>query len=182
MDQNIPANEALGLLKKGNSRFLSEPSIGNVSSDRRRFTSEYGQHPYAVIVTCSDSRVIPESIFSAGIGDLFVVRSAGNTVDRFVLDSLEYAVGHLGCNLVLVMGHTHCGAVMTALHQDEGYGISIIEDIRQCIGGETDPDKAVLINIRTSLQRIRDDMGREGLTVEGAMYHIDTGMVDFLEE
>ena len=181
MESNVSAAEALDLLKRGNAEFLSEPHIGNISVDRRHFTNDYGQHPYAAVVTCSDSRVIPEVIFSAGIGDLFVIRSAGNTVDRFVLDSLEYAVGHLGCNLVLVMGHTKCGAVMTALHQDEGYGNSIIQDIIECVGDETDPDKAVLINIRTSLQRIRDDMGREGLTVEGAMYHIDTGVVDFLD-
>lgn len=181
MEANIPAEEALRILKRGNSEFVSNPRIGNISPDRRRFTSEYGQHPYAVVVTCSDSRVIPEAIFSAGIGDLFVIRSAGNTVDRFVLDSLEYAVGHLGCNLVIVMGHTSCGAVLTALEKDEGYGINIIEDIRRCIGCEKDPDKAVLINVRTSIQRIVRDMGREGLTVEGAMYHIDTGVVDFIE-
>ena len=181
MESNISADEAVELLKKGNREYVANPHIGNISPERRRFTTECGQHPYVAIVTCSDSRVIPEAIFGAGIGDMFVIRSAGNTVDRFVLDSLEYAVNHLGCNLVLVMGHTSCGAVMTALHQDEGYGNSIIEDIIKCIGDETDPDKAVLININTSLQRIRDDMGRDGLTVEGAMYHIDTGVVDFFE-
>ncbi len=181
MESNISADEALELLKKGNREYVANPHIGNISPERRHFTTECGQHPYVAIVTCSDSRVIPEAIFSAGIGDMFVIRSAGNTVDRFVLDSLEYAVNHLGCNLVLVMGHTSCGAVMTALHQDEGYGNSIIEDIIKCIGDETDPDRAVLININTSLRRIREDMGREGLTVEGAMYHIDTGVVDFIE-
>ena len=181
MESNISAEEALELLKKGNREFLANPHIGNISQERRRFTKDYGQHPYVAVVTCSDSRVIPEAIFSASIGDMFVIRSAGNTVDRFVLDSLEYAVNHLGCNLVLVMGHTSCGAVLTALEKDEGYGINIIEDIRRCIGCEKDPDKAVLINVRTSIQRIVRDMGREGLTVEGAMYHIDTGAVDFIE-
>ncbi len=181
MEVNISAEDALEILKRGNSDYVKCPHIGNISQERRAFTSEFGQHPYAAIVTCSDSRVIPEAIFSAGIGDLFVIRSAGNTVDRFILDSLEYAVGHLGCNLVVVMGHTDCGAISTAMSHTVGHVISIIEDIRKFIAGEEDPYQAELKNIKASVDRIRRDMGRENLVVEGAHYHIDTGVVDFID-
>lgn len=181
MEANISAEDALEILKKGNSDYVKCPHIGNISQERRAFTSEFGQHPYAAIVTCSDSRVIPEAIFSAGIGDLFVIRSAGNTVDRFILDSLEYAVGHLGCNLIVVMGHTDCGAISAAMSHTVGHVISIIEDIRSFIGGEEDPYQAELKNIKASVNRIRRDMVRENLVVEGAHYHIDTGVVDFID-
>ena len=91
--KGMPAGQALERLKEGNRRFLvSEKGSGDVSPSRRRETEELGQHPYAVVVTCSDSRVVPESIFSAGIGDLFVIRSAGNIVDGCTLGSIEYAV------------------------------------------------------------------------------------------
>ncbi len=181
MEANISAEEALEVLKRGNAGFVSDPHIGNISLERRAFTAQYGQHPYAVIVTCSDSRIIPEAIFSAGIGDLFIIRSAGNTVDRFILDSLEYAVEHLGCNLVVVMGHRNCGAIDTAISTDVDHTISIIEDIRRFIGDEKDPYKAELLNIKASVDRIRNDMARENLLVIGAHYHIETGDVDFLD-
>ena len=95
--KGMPAGQALERLKEGHRRFLvSEKGSGDVSPSRRRETEELGQHPYAVVVTCSDSRVVPESIFSAGIGDLFVIRSAGNIVDGCTLGSIEYAVEHIG--------------------------------------------------------------------------------------
>ena len=88
----------------------------------RKFTYEHGQHPHAIIVTCSDSRVIPETIFSAGLGELFVIRVAGNVIDDHQLGSIEYAAGHLGSPVVVVLGHTHCGAVDAAINSDpEGY-------------------------------------------------------------
>src|SRR5262249_35121861 len=81
----------------------------------RRTEEAKGQHPYAVIVSCSDSRVPPELVFDAGIGDLFVIRTAGNRLDDLVLASIEYAVEHLGCSLVVVLGHERCGAVTAAV-------------------------------------------------------------------
>ena len=96
-------------------------SIGNKqylkTSDEalRLDTAENGQHPYAIVVCCSDSRVIPEQIFSADIGDLFVIRVAGNVLDQHQLGSIEYAAGHLHCQHIIVLGHTGCGAVTAAL-------------------------------------------------------------------
>ena len=114
---NISADEALMRLREGNARYLqAENAAGDVSPALRRTTFEHGQHPYAIVLACSDSRVIPEAIFSAGIGELFVIRVAGNVVDNHQLGSIEYAEDHLGCNLVVVLGHTACGAVDAALH------------------------------------------------------------------
>lgn len=107
----INAEDALLKLKEGHARFLSEtlnPRTSN-SEDRRKLSE--GQHPFAVVLCCSDSRVVPEIIFDCQLGELFVIRNAGNVVDEDVLGSVEYAVEHLGCPLVVVMGHSSCGAV-----------------------------------------------------------------------
>ena len=109
----MTADEAIEKLKSGNMRYLlMNSNSGNVSAALRKFTYEHGQHPHAIIVTCSDSRVIPETIFSAGLGELFVIRVAGNVIDDHQLGSIEYAAGHLGSPVVVVLGHTHCGAVV----------------------------------------------------------------------
>ena len=103
----MTADEAIEKLKSGNMRYLlMNSNSGNVSAALRKFTYEHGQHPHAIIVTCSDSRVIPETIFSAGLGELFVIRVAGNVIDDHQLGSIEYAAGHLGSPVVVVLGHT----------------------------------------------------------------------------
>ncbi len=181
---HVPADEALIRLKEGNARFVDAGAYsGDISLDRRMSCAEHGQHPYAVIVTCSDSRVIPEIVFDAGIGDLFIIRSAGNVVDGCTLGSIEYAVGHMGCDLVVVMGHTSCGAIAEALKGfHEGHSIEIIEDICCGIGDEKDPFKASCLNVRNSVRLISEDIGdRHDVGIIGAMYHIDTGIVDFLD-
>ena len=123
---------ALERLKKGNEESLLEGnSIGDLSLNRKKETSENGQHPYAVILTCSDSRVIPEAIFHAGIGDLFVIRVAGNVIGEDTLASIEYGLTHLGAETVLVLGHTHCGAVTAAI-QGEAHGY-IAKSIQICL-------------------------------------------------
>lgn len=183
--KGMPAGQALERLKEGNRRFLvSEKGSGDVSPSRRRETEELGQHPYAVVVTCSDSRVVPESIFSAGIGDLFVIRSAGNIVDGCTLGSIEYAVEHLGCDLVVVMGHTHCGAVAAALEGlDEGHVGLILDEVRAGIGEEKDPDRACILNIRHSMDVIGKDLPlKDGAVIVGALYDIGSGRVDFLRD
>ena len=97
--ENLSASEALEKLKAGNQRYLSATANpGDVSPKIRHKTCTEGQEPYAIVITCSDSRVIPESIFSAGIGELFVIRVAGNVMDKHQLGSVEYAADHLGCN------------------------------------------------------------------------------------
>ena len=182
--KGIPAEEARNRLVAGNELFVRTGlDSGNYSEERRVDTAENGQSPYAVIISCSDSRVIPEAIFSAGIGDLFVIRSAGNTIDTCALGSIEYAVEHLGCNLVIVMGHTGCGAVTAALMDHKGLKVtSILDQIRDVAGGETDHTRVAELNALGSVRVIAEDLRMdEGVEVVGAMYDIRTGAVRFLD-
>ena len=104
-------------LKSGNELFLQTgKNEGDVSLAIRKKTAEEGQHPYAIVITCSDSRVIPDAIFSAGIGELFVIRVAGNVLDNHQLGSIEYAFSHLDANVIIMLGHTKCGAISAAQH------------------------------------------------------------------
>ena len=187
--QNLSADEAIARLREGNERYLAATrGLGDVSPQLRQATFEGGQHPFAIVLACSDSRVIPEAIFSAGIGELFVIRVAGNVVDNHQLGSIEYAEDHLGCNLVVVLGHTACGAVDAAMHH-EPYGTVrfITDEIAEAIGDERDEAAACLANVAHSVARIeesrkvRDDEAAHGLRVVGALYHTNTGVVEFLE-
>lgn len=182
----VTSTEAVRRLRDGNEKYLAAATpLGDVSPERRVRTYREGQSPYAVIITCSDSRVIPESIFSAGIGELFVVRSAGNTIGAGELGSVEYALSHLGCKLVVVMGHTCCGAVDAAMHHggEEGYIKPITDEISRAIGGESDSERACALNVENSVSVLREKLGpREAVSVLGAMYHIDDGRVEFLSD
>ena len=175
-------------LQKGNAAYLdAKNTVGDISSEVRADTAENGQHPYAIVITCSDSRVIPEAIFNCGIGDLFVIRVAGNVIDNHQLGSIEYAADHLGTKLILVLGHTGCGAVDAAIsHDPQGYIKFITDEISLAIGYETDPYKASCLNVQHSIEVIESSLAIQhdeelGLAVVGAMYHIDTGEVEFLE-
>lgn len=182
VEPKFTAKDALERLKNGNKKFLSAKSpIGDVSPKVREKTAREGQFPYAVIVTCSDSRVVPESIFSAGIGELFIIRVAGFVVKEVELGSIEYAVDHLGTPLVVVLGHTQCGAVGTALihHEVEGALKSIIDEITAAIGDETNPLEAVKLNVKNSCKVIEAD--KISAKVVGAVYHINNGEVEFLD-
>ena len=190
VDFIMSPQEAISRLQEGNQRYItSMQCIGDTSSAQREKTLTEGQNPYAVIVTCSDSRVIPEAIFSAGIGDLFVIRIAGNVMDDHQLGSIEYAAEHLGCSLVVVLGHPHCGAVDAAMnHEPEGYIKFITDEILKAIGDETNEYRACCLNvmhskatIEASLQ-IQKDEKEYGLKVIGAMYHLEDGSVEFLDE
>lgn len=190
VDFIMTPQEAISRLQTGNKRYIaSMQCIGDTSQSQREKTLSEGQNPFAIIVTCSDSRVIPESIFSASIGDLFVVRIAGNVMDDHQLGSIEYAVEHLGCSLVVVLGHTHCGAVDAAMnHKPDGYIKFITDEIVKAIGGETDEYRACCLNvlhskavIESSLQ-IQKDESEYGLKVIGAMYRLEDGTVEFLDE
>lgn len=184
---NLTASEALEKLKQGNKRYLKATSNpGDISPDLRKSTCENGQSPYAIIVTCSDSRVIPESIFTAGIGELFVIRVAGNVMDNHQIGSVEYAADHLGCNLVVVMGHDHCGAVDAAInHEPAGYIKYITDEIRKAIGDEKDDLCACCLNVKRSVSVIKESLNikdeENGLKVCGAIYHINDGSVEFLD-
>jgi carbonic anhydrase len=182
---NISSQDALDRLIEGNEQFLRGMEFsGDITPERRMDAAENGQHPYAAIVSCSDSRVIPEAIFSAGIGDLFVIRTAGNIVDDVnTMGSLMYAVKHMGCNLVVVMGHTSCGAVTEAVTRYyTEHDIEIINRIIDEIGGERNIDRAAKLSVVRSVRIIREDIGDcPGLKVMGAMYDIRTGKADFFD-
>lgn len=189
MKLNMSAAKAVEKLKEGNEKYLETlTGMGDVSKESRMRTYLHGQNPYAIVVTCSDSRVIPESIFSAGIGDLFVIRLAGNVIDDHQLGSIEYAAGHLGCRLIVVLGHTHCGAVDAAMNSDpEGYIKFITDEIKRAIGDEKDERKACEKNVWQSIQMIEHSLeihhieDEIGLRVVGAMYDIETGKVEFMQ-
>src|SRR4051794_19877973 len=112
---DLTADQALQLLKDGNQKFVADSPVQAPVSRERRLEIAQGQTPFAVLVSCSDSRVPPELLFGRGLGELFLVRNAGNTVDTTALGSIQYAVAELGVPLVLVMGHERCGAVDAAL-------------------------------------------------------------------
>ena len=186
----LSAEEALARLRSGNERYLqARTAAGDVSPQARLATFRNGQEPYAIVLACSDSRVIPEAIFSAGIGELFTIRVAGNVVDNHQLGSIEYAEEHLGCRLVVVLGHTCCGAVDAALHH-EPYGAVrfITDEIAAAIGDEHDEARACLLNVARSVHRIeesrqmRRDEAEAGLRVVGALYHTDSGAVEFFDD
>ena len=174
--------EPIERLKEGNRHYLAH---GNDA--RRMETAINGQHPYAVVICCSDSRVIPEQIFGADVGDLFVIRVAGNVLDRHQLGSIEYALSHLGCRLVVLLGHTNCGAVAAALNGcSDGYISFITDEIRKAIGMERDPLTACRLNVTHGAERIRralkSDLMLSDVEVVGAVYDIRTGLVEWLPE
>ena len=184
----ISAKEAIKKLEEGNKKYLTENTgSGDISPAARLRTYENGQQPYAIVIACSDSRVIPESIFSAGIGELFTIRVAGNVIDSHQLGSIEYSVEHLGSNLVVVMGHTGCGAVDAAIHHEpSGFIKYITDEIQLAIGDETDPYRAACLNVEHSVRQISQAFDIDHLrhgndpAVIGAIYHIDDGHVEFL--
>ena len=139
-----------------------------------------GQNPYALIITCSDSRVIPEEIFSCSLGELFVIRTAGNVINEGELASIEYGIEHLHINYVLVLAHTHCGAVHAAIHHEKGRYLSpILDNISNCICGECDERKASIKNALKQVEYIKSKFTDYKGIVKSALYDIETGEVIF---
>lgn len=177
--------------------YLSEQNIvytetgdntGDISEEKRIDTAENGQNPYAVIVTCSDSRVPVEHVFNAGIGELFVIRTAGNVIGDYELGSVEYGAEHLGAKLVVVLGHTGCGAVDAALHGGAHGNIEkITDEISACLPENCDAREAEILNIQNSIADIMEsemihELVEAGKTqVVGAVYDIESGKVVFLD-
>ena len=181
---HMTAEESMKRLREGAERYETESAYsGDVSGNVRERTAG-GQHPFATIVTCSDSRVIPEAIFSCGIGDIFVIRTAGSVIGAHELASIEYAAHHLHVPLTVVLGHTHCGAVAAAIAGETEGNVGVItQAIRTAIGDEKDPTKAACQNVRNSMRCIREDLaGGESHRVCGALYDIASGQVRWLEE
>ncbi len=196
----LTADEALALLKEGNSKSLTDSPVRAVQGRERRLEIARGQTPFAVLVSCSDSRVPPEVLFGRGLGELFIVRNAGNTVDTVALGSIEYAIAVLGVPLVVVLGHERCGAVEAALSVVEKNTVfpgslnQMIEPILPAAliarssgaKGEELLDAAVRENIRRVVTRIRNSepvlmnpIKAGKVKVVGARYDLDDGQVDF---
>lgn len=167
-------------LSGGNLRFVRD---GN--RQLRVDTAIHGQHPHAIVICCSDSRVIPEKIFSADIGELFVIRVAGNVLDNHQLGSVEYAAAHLGCELIVVLGHTGCGAVGVALSGGgDGFIKFITDEILEAVGTERDPYRACRLNVEHAVGRLKDEFHDHpeipSIGIVGAIYDIETGSVEWL--
>ncbi len=189
------ADDAQKALEAGN-RAYKDGNIDITATDAMRqdlYTN--GQKPYATVVTCSDSRVPPELIFNSGLGELFTIRTAGNVIADFETGSVEYSVDHLGTQLVVVMGHTNCGAVAGAIEgHATGHVEDIIEDIRPSVeqakqNASTDAEVASLAetyNVQHSIAKLRESeilaqAERDGkIKIVGALYNISTGEVQFL--
>ena len=194
--------QALARLKSGNEDFLAgKPSSLATRDKARRLEIARGQAPFAVLVGCSDSRVGPEVLFNAGLGELFIVRNAGNTVDTTALGSIQYGVQVLGAPLVIVLGHERCGAVEAALAVVEknatfpGSIGAMVEPIIPAVlkarssgtaKGDDLLDASVRENVRRTVERLRNsepaliEPVRAGkLMVVGARYSLDDGRVDF---
>lgn len=191
--RTAPADPLVRLLE-GNARFRSAMALHPDQSPGRRFSLTMGQHPFACVLTCADSRVPPELIFDEGLGDLFVIRVAGNIADDAVLGSIEYAVSHLKVPLVMVLGHEKCGAVEAALRGERpGHVRSLVRAIRPAVAEARrlpgDPlDQAVRQNARLVARQIRDSapvlrgfVAAGRLRVVAARYSLDGGDVALLD-
>ncbi len=186
-EMNITAGKSLDLLMEGNNKYLNAKyNSADISINKRENTFTFGQHPFAIIVTCSDSRVIPEAIFTKGIGELFVIRVAGNVLDNAGIGSVEYAAEHLGCKLVMVMGHTGCGAIASSTGDlPNGYLRTIIEEIKMATKDATKEQEKTELNVRNSVNKLKNSeeikkLEKEGLKIIGAIYHTENGKVELL--
>lgn len=202
----LTALEALDRLREGNRRFASSVrSLETLMSQTRRSDFVSGQQPFAVILGCSDSRVPVEIIFDQGLGDLFVIRVAGNIVAASQIGSIEFAAERFGTRLVVVLGHTHCGAVQATLEElqrpsenQSPHLRSIVDRIRPAVQGllatelrhnsELLAQEAVRANVRVSANHLRYGsqlleqlIEKDELLVVGAEYSLETGVVEFFD-
>lgn len=194
----ISVEVAMEKLVEGNRRFVTGTlSAKDLGRDKREDLLKNGQHPFAVIVTCSDSRVPPELLFDQALGDLFVIRVAGNVLDSVSLGSVEYAVDHLHTPLVVVLGHENCGAVHATVEGGDPPGsigaiTTLIQpsvDKARAMGfdGHQLCEKAADENIRTTLEDLKRSpvvknlVVNGKLTLAGAKYFIGSGEVVFFD-
>lgn len=187
--------ERLRQLEEGAARFASGRSKHPRQTPARVHEIENGQHPFAIVVACSDSRVSPEIIFDQGLGDLFVLRTAGNLIDNLVLGSIEYAVEHLGASVVVVLGHSECGAVKALTEGGEACGH--IRDIVEMLAAEEEEQTAlrkmgrntdacvqgnILHGVRQIKANFETQIAEGRLLVAPMLYDVHTGAVTTLSE
>ena len=201
----VSSSEALQRLQEGNHCFvLAGHSVKGMFSHAKREELEFGQEPFAIILGCSDSRVPAEIVFDQGLGDLFVIRVAGNVVDLTQIGSVEFAVAQFKARLVVVMGHTQCGAVSATIEEmkcptgNQSQSIkSIVDRIRPSVAIFQHTDlwqqkdellhQVVRANIRASIEQLRQGskmlkqlIKRGELCIMGAEYSLKTGVVEFI--
>ena len=178
------ANIALQLLKEGNERFVKDELCDKHCYKADREVLNSGQHPFAVVICCSDSRVTPEIFFDQRLGDLFIIRNAGNIIDTTTLGSLEYAIEHLGSPLIVVCGHSKCGAVTAAYSGGElpPHIQSIADRIKPAVADGGDLDEVIHHNVEHMVAHVKNDeaVQRLGTTVVGAYYDVHTGVVSWM--
>ncbi len=203
----ISAVDALERLREGNRRFVSGESANDVATSHlQRPDMASGQNPFAIVLACSDSRVPTELIFDQGIGDLFVIRVAGNIVAPSQIGSIEYAATQFGTRLVVVLGHSNCGAVIATLkelakkddHRSPNLR-AIVDRVRPAVEPvlrehkDSDSEfvigEAVRANVRASVARLQHGsliienlINERELQIAGAEYSIETGVIEFLED
>jgi carbonic anhydrase len=201
----ISAAEALARLRDGNRRFISDSERQTDASPARRRELATGQEPFAIILGCSDSRVPAEIVFDQGLGDLFVIRVAGNIVASSQVDSVEFAAARFGTRLVVVLGHSQCGAVVATIEELQQPPDLQSRNLRSIVGRvrpsvesllmtELKNDPAALLrhavraNIRASADHLRHGsevlerlIANDGLLVVGAEYSLETGAVSFFD-
>jgi carbonic anhydrase len=201
----INAIEALIRLREGNRRFVAGQTMTASLSNSAREALVAGQEPFAIILGCSDSRVPAELVFDQSFGDLFVIRVAGNIVAPSQVGSVEFAASRFGTRLVVVMGHSQCGAIIATVEELQGRATSQSRNLRSIVDRvrpsvetvlnhrrDADPDTlirdAVRANVRASVNHLRHGsellerlIPENGLLVVGAEYSLETGIVDFFE-
>ena len=185
-------NEILNRLKEGNDRFVADKLDGRLQDSSRRDALTSGQEPYAIILSCADSRVVPELAFDTGLGELFVVRVAGNIANSSSIASIEYAVAHCGSTVIVVLGHQSCGAVTAAVNGgDNGRYINhLLAHVTPAIAASGDGasvndvvKKNASLTAEELISRspiIGSAVAKGDVKVVSAYYNLDSGKVDFL--
>jgi len=194
--QSVDPDQSLKMLLDGNKRYVSGAVTRPHQNGARRSEVAKGQKPFAMLLSCADSRVPPEILFDQGLGDLFVVRVAGNIATNEGLGSLEYGAAVLGARLLMVLGHEYCGAVDAALKGQDVPGniksvVAPIAPVVKSVKAQPNPtlDAATLENVKTVLEAINTkstvltDMVKKGtLKIVGATYDLDSGQVTLVDE
>lgn len=185
MPERLSPRDAWALLRSGNDRFVADaPAHPSQGADRRR-ELQAAQHPHTVIFGCSDSRVAAEIIFDQGLGDMFVVRTAGHVVDTTVIGSIEYGVDILGASLVVVLGHDSCGAVAAAAHtlstgeQPEGFVRAVVDRVIPSIASITSGDPAAAMGLLSDQDLLRREHVKHTV---GMLHGYSAGLKQAVEE
>jgi len=185
--------EVIERLKSGNENFVNDNLTRANQDSERRASQTDGQAPFAIVLSCADSRVVPELAFDTGIGELFVVRVAGNVANTSSIASMEYAVAHLGTEVVVVLGHQSCGAVTAAVKGgDNGYNLNhLLAHIAPAIAMATDSsnvDEVIRVNAELTVEELTNRSTIIGEAVNSgkvqivpAYYHLQSGRVEFLK-